>query len=93
MSADFTTAETYTPRELTAAEREVKAHELAAERSEKRGRHDVAEDHRLAAEILRKDIPPVGTPRVESYEERYARWAKVGGDPIHSIDKEQSNAQ
>jgi hypothetical protein len=94
MSADFTTAETYPgPREPTELERTIRARELAAERAEARGNHEVAEDHRLSAEILRKDIPPVGTPRVRGYDEIYAAWAAQGGDPSKFAEEFKASCQ
>jgi len=98
MSADFATASTYLPSEpTTPAERDIRGHLQAAIRAQERGAVDVAQDHRLAAHLLREDIPVETEPSISAalraIYERNRKWCNVGGDPIHSVDKEKSHAQ
>jgi hypothetical protein len=98
MSPDFTTSSRYIPAEATThTERELRGHLLAAKRADDRGAADVAHDHRMAAQLLRKHTPVETEPSISAVlrtmYERNRKWCNVGGDPINSIDKEKSNAQ
>jgi hypothetical protein len=95
MSADFTKPATYKPAEPTTdTERAIRGHMLAAKRADDRGAAKTAKKHRLSAQLLRKDIPveapaePARPATLRATREKNSQWATVGGDPIHSIDKE-----